>query len=407
MKPLFQAWQAELIKAWEGNGALEFEDEARLQLFRAARLPFVKPWVAAMPDCHTGIGATIGSVIPTVGAVIPAAVGVDIGCGMSAIRLSARRDNFYDLAGIRKAIEKAVPTGRTNNGGKGDRGAWGDIPEIVDKTWATAFEYQYTELCRKHPGAQSKNTFNQLGTLGTGNHFIELSEDEEGLVWIVLHSGSRGLGNRIGTYFINLAKSLCSTWFINLPDPNLAYFPQGTDEFKDYMDAVWMAQAFASSNRDLMMEAVVKLLGCEVHHEPFVNCHHNYVAWENHGGRNMMITRKGAIRAGKGEMGIIPGSMGAKTYIVRGLGSEHSFNSASHGAGRAMSRTKARATFTVEQHAAATEGVECEKGAGVLDETPGAYKDIDVVMAAQADLVEIVHTLKPFLCVKGLGEERS
>jgi tRNA-splicing ligase RtcB len=248
------------------------------------------------------------------------------------------------------------------------------------------------------------NTVTQLGTLGTGNHFIELSTDEEGLIWIVLHSGSRGLGNKIGTYFTNVAKELCESWFITLPDPDLAYLPVNTKEFHDYREAVTLAQKFAWENRQIMLTAVNRVLrtaGLKYEPRELVHCHHNYISWERHYGENIMVTRKGAVRVQAGELGIIPGSMGARTYIVEGLGNRESFCTCSHGAGRAMGRKAAERTFTVEQHAAATAGIECDKTADTLDETPAAYKSIEAVMAAQADIVKPRYILKQFLNVKG------
>lgn len=392
------------IKAWT-NG-VQLEDAAEQQLKNVAELPFIHKHVAAMPDVHWGMGATVGSVIPTKGAIIPAAVGVDIGCGMIAQRLSMKAHQLPDnLSGIRDAIEKAIPVGRTDNGGKNDRGAWGDIPSGPAASWK-AMEPEYLKIIEKHPKAKAFNTARHMGTLGTGNHFIEVCLDEEDNVWVMLHSGSRGCGNRIGTYFIERAKKEMERWFINLPDKDLSYFVEGSELFDDYVEAVSWAQDYAHLNRRSMMLATLK--GIFDHMNlPFavgkeaVNCHHNYVTRENHFGANVWLTRKGAVRAREGDFGIIPGSMGARSYIVRGKGNKESFCSCSHGAGRMMSRGEAKKRFTLADHAKATEGVECRKDAGVLDETPGAYKDIDAVMAAQADLVEVVHTLKQVVCVKG------
>ncbi|MEZ4403472.1 MAG: RtcB family protein [Kofleriaceae bacterium] len=394
------------VKAW--TRGVPFEDEAKAQLTRIASLPFIHKWVAAMPDVHHGKGATVGSVIATKGAIIPAAVGVDIGCGMIAARTSMTASDLPDdLAPLRAAIERAVPHGRTNHGGPGDRGAWHDLPATHAAAWATLAP-GYQAIVAAHPKIGRGVEAIHLGTLGTGNHFIELCLDEAGQVWIMLHSGSRGVGNRIGSYFIELAKHDMRRWFVNLPDADLAYLPEGTDHFVDYVRAVSWAQDYARQNRELMMASVVAALrdarlglptftaGLEA-----VNCHHNYVATEEHFGARVLVTRKGAVRAGVGELGIIPGSMGAKSFIVRGKGNPDSFCSCSHGAGRAMSRTEAKRRFTVEDHAAATAGVECRKDAEVVDETPAAYKSIDAVMAAQADLVDVVHTLKQVLCVKG------
>jgi tRNA-splicing ligase RtcB len=393
------------IKAW--TQGVPFEAEAEAQLRRIAALPFVHKWIAVMPDVHAGIGATVGSVIACNHAVIPAAVGVDIGCGMMAVKTSLSASQLPDdLRPLRLAIEAAVPHGRTDRGGANDRGAYGEPPARTVAAWAELAPGHETILAR-HPRCDLAMRVNQLGTLGTGNHFIELCLDEAGAVWVMLHSGSRGVGNRIGSYFIERAKAEMRRWFVNLPDDDLAYLPQGSDLFDDYLHAVAWAQAYAAANRELMMHATIdalratELLPAFTAHLEAVNCHHNYVSLEYHYGANVIVTRKGAVRARLGELGIIPGSMGAKSFIVRGKGNPESFTSCSHGAGRSMSRTRAKKTFTLEDHAAATAGVECRKDADVIDETPGAYKAIDDVMAAQADLVEIVHTLKQVICVKG------
>jgi tRNA-splicing ligase RtcB len=382
------------------------DDKARDQLSRAAKMPFIFKHVAAMPDVHVGIGATVGSVIPTKGAVIPAAVGVDIGCGMMAARTSLVASDLPDnLEGIRSAIEQAVPHGRDVGRGKRDKGSWGDPPPAIVDAWATLAQ-RFERICDKHPRLKNTNNLVHLGTLGTGNHFIELCLDEDQRVWVMLHSGSRGVGNAIGSFFIELAKEDMRKWYINLPDEALAYFPEGTDHFDDYVEAVGWAQDYAALNRRMMMTNVIRALRSQIA-VPFeteleaVNCHHNYVARENHFGENVLVTRKGAVRAAKGVMGIIPGSMGAKSFIVRGLGNAEAFDSCSHGAGRVMSRTEAKKRVTLDEHIRDTEGVECRKDEGVIDETPKAYKPIEAVMAAQADLVEIVHTLKQVVCVKG------
>jgi tRNA-splicing ligase RtcB len=391
------------IKAW--THGVPFEPEAQAQLRRVAALPFVHKWVAVMPDVHAGLGATVGSVIACKRAVIPAAVGVDIGCGMMAVKTSLRAEQLPDdLKPLRLAIEKAVPHGRTDHGGKSDRGAWHDVPAHHASAWAE-LDVGYQQIVGKHQSSGLQMRVNQLGTLGTGNHFIEICLDEAGAVWVMLHSGSRGVGNRIGTYFIEKAKADMRRWFINLPDADLAYLPQGSKLFDDYLHAVEWAQAYARKNRELMMQNTIAALrgllpAFEAHLEA-INCHHNYVSREHHYGENVIVTRKGAVRARLGELGIIPGSMGAKSFIVRGKGNPESFTSCSHGAGRSMSRTKAKKVFTMADHEAATAGVECRKDVDVIDETPGAYKAIDDVMAAQADLVEIVYTLKQVVCVKG------
>lgn len=394
------------VKRW--TRGVPVEDAALKQLANTARLPFVHKWVAAMPDVHWGIGATVGSVIPTKGAIVPAAVGVDLGCGMMAVETSLRAEDLPEtLAPVRAAIERAVPHGRSGGGRRNDRGAWGDVPKAVGQRWTTELQARFETIVDKHPKIAQSNNVVHLGTLGTGNHFIEVCLDERDRVWVMLHSGSRGVGNRIGSHFIRLAREEMKRWFIHLPDENLAYFPEGTEHFDDYVEAVGWAQDFARINREVMMAAALKALEHAPGVRPFtveneaVNCHHNYVAREAHYGANVWVTRKGAVRAGRGELGIIPGSMGAKSYIVEGKGNRESFCSCSHGAGRAMSRTEARRRFTIEDHAEATKHVECRKDTGVIDETPAAYKPIDAVMAAQADLVEIRHTLRQVICVKG------
>jgi tRNA-splicing ligase RtcB len=391
------------IKAWIRGVALE--DAARQQLENVARLPIVFRHVAAMPDVHWGMGATVGSVIPTEKAIIPAAVGVDIGCGMMAVETTLGASDLPDnLHGVRSAIEAAVPHGRTHNGGRGDRGAWSRIPKAQDEAWQ-ALRGEYERLADKHAKLGRGNDVNHLGTLGTGNHFIEVCLDARDHVWLMLHSGSRGVGNRIGSYFIALAKDDMRRHVANLPDENLAYLEEGARYFADYVAAVEWAQRYAKANRKLMMDAVIGAVAAAV--RPFelgqiaVNCHHNYVAREHHFGRDVFVTRKGAVSARHGELGIIPGSMGARSYIVRGKGNPEAFHSCSHGAGRAMSRGEAKRRFSVADHAAATAGIECRKDEGVIDETPMAYKPIDKVMAAQDDLVEVVHELRQVVCVKG------
>ncbi len=393
------------IKAW--TKGVPFEDAAIAQLNNIAQMSLVHSHIAVMPDVHMGKGATIGSVIPSVDAVIPAAVGVDIGCGMVATKTTLTASQLPDnLAAIRHAFEAAVPHGRTGRGrGARDRGAWHNIPDVVAGEWQK-LEKRFEKICVKHPAIKNSNHVNHLGTMGTGNHFLELCLDENNAVWIMLHSGSRGVGNRIGTYFIELAKKEMERHQINLPDMDLAYLKEGSEYFDDYVEAVEWAQDFAAKNREIMMFNAIKALKKQIPiafetAELAVNCHHNYISRERHFGKDCFVTRKGAVRAQKGEMGIIPGSMGARSFIVRGLGNPDSFNSCSHGAGRVMSRTKAKKVFNIQDQIAATQGVECRKDAAVIDEIPHAYKDIEKVMAAQQDLVEVVHTLKQIVCVKG------
>lgn len=405
---VFQGAKGGLIKAWVDG--VQVEAQARAQLDNIAAMPFIHKHVAIMPDVHWGMGATVGSVIPTKGAIIPAAVGVDIGCGMVAQRTSLTASDLPDnLHALRTAIESRIPHGRTNNGAPGDRGAWGNVSQAGEVRFAAHAE-GLKAISEKHPkiAQAAERAPNHLGTLGTGNHFVEICLDEVDQVWVMLHSGSRGIGNRIGSYFIERAKGEMKRWFVNLPDQDLAYFPQGSDLFDDYFEAVGWAQAYAKTNRQFMLESTLEALatlGKDFTWDSVaVNCHHNYVAWERHFGDNVMVTRKGAVRITPEILGIIPGSMGAKSFIVRGKAGEaamQALNSCSHGAGRAMSRTEAKKRFSLEDHAKAMVGVEARLDADVIDETPAAYKDIDAVMAAQADHVEIVHTLKQIVCVKG------
>ena len=387
------------------------EDTAMEQIENLCKLPFIHKHVAIMPDVHCGYGSTVGSVIPTKGAIIPAAVGVDIGCGMMAVKIEA--DIPDNLSKVRSAIEAAIPHGRSNHGGPDDVGAWENwdaLPTQIQTAWNTMSRtVEWTFIKEKYPeliaGRRGVNTFRHLGTLGTGNHFIELCMDENQEPWVMLHSGSRGIGNRIGTFFIQLAKEEMKRWFCNVPDADLSYFPEGTVHFDAYRKAVHWAQEYARINRELMMDqvmmALAKIMPGLFVTKTAVNCHHNYGERENHFGANVWVTRKGAVRARKGDLGIIPGSMGTRSYIVEGLGNKDSFNSCSHGAGRVMSRTKARNKFTIEDLKAQTEGVECRKDIDVIDEIPGAYKDIDEVMANQSDLVKPIHTLRQIVCVKG------
>jgi len=385
------------VKIWTDD----VDERSKEQLSNIASMPFIHHHVAAMPDVHLGIGATIGSVIATHKAIIPAAVGVDIGCGMLACQLSLTA-NDIDEKSLKKVfdqITRDVPVGR---------GQHQDSRALVDV--AKPFEARLTVMTQKHPEllksfGKFSNWVYQMGTLGGGNHFIEVCLDENNQVWVMLHSGSRGIGNGMADYFIKLARKDMERWMINLPDRDLAYFPEGTEHFADYVEAVHWAQEYAFQNRQSMLDLILtglrrNLPTFEVMNQ-VVNCHHNYVAIEHHYGENVYVTRKGAIRAREGDLGIIPGSMGARSFIVRGKGEPESFTSCSHGAGRRMSRTAAEKQFTEADMVKQTEGVICRKDKGVIDEIPGAYKDIDTVMANQADLVDVVHTLKQVVCVKG------
>ncbi|MGL4667926.1 MAG: RtcB family protein [Saezia sp.] len=394
------------LKMWVKG--VPIEQEAEHQLTMTAQLPIVFKHIAAMPDVHSGKGSTIGSVIPTIGAIIPAAVGVDIGCGMMACRTSLHQDDLprKNWPALREMIEKYVPHGRNPNRRGRDYGAWENPPAIVNKAWAT-LEPEFEALSEKYPRLKKTNNHKHLGTLGTGNHFLEVCFDEQGYVWLMLHSGSRGIGNAIGDMFIKLAQDEAQANELELPHRDLAYFDESSPYFDDYVRGVNWAQKFAQLNREVMMQRTIEALQeflekpFEAYLEEAINCHHNYVQKEHHFGEDVYVTRKGAVSAKAGEMGIIPGSMGERSFIVRGKGNPESFTSCSHGAGRIMSRTAAKKTFTLEDHKAATSGVECRKDMAVLDETPKAYKDIDAVMAAQTDLVEIMHTLKQIICIKG------
>jgi tRNA-splicing ligase RtcB len=385
------------VRVWTDD----VEGDAKQQLANLSRLPIVHHHVAAMPDVHLGIGATVGSVIPTKGAIIPAAVGVDIGCGMIATRLSLTA-NDVDERRLRKVfdqISRDVPVGFNQHG---ERDARTDA--------ARPFQRELRRILEKHPAIEKRVGKNsdwtrQMGTLGGGNHFIEVCLDEAERLWVMLHSGSRGIGNAIGTYFIELARRDAERDQLQLPDRDLAYFSEGAQHFDDYVEGVGWAQDYARANRAEMLELVLAALAR--HLPPFdvtaeaVNCHHNYVAREVHSGERVWVTRKGAIRAGEGELGIIPGSMGARSYVVRGRGAAESFHSCAHGAGRRMSRNEAKRKFSTRDLEAQTAGVICRKDKGVIDEIPGAYKSIDEVMANQSDLVEVLHTLKQIVCVKG------
>lgn len=393
------------LKLWDSHEA--FDTSAMNQLHNLASLPFIHEHVAGMPDVHYGIGATVGSVIATKGAIVPAAVGVDIGCGMMAVKTSLKAHQLPDsLSELRSKIEAAVPHGKKAGRGKRDKGAWKDLPNSIIPVWGK-LEPEYEKIIARHPKAKASNRECHLGTLGTGNHFVEICLDEGDFVWTMLHSGSRGVGNRIGTYFIEKAKEEMERYFIGelLPDQDLAYLVEHSEIFEDYMNAVGWAQDFAMENRKAMMESVLtvmrSLLPNFATSEMVVNCHHNYVARENHFGANVWVTRKGAVRARKGDLGIIPGSMGTGSFIVEGLGNPDSFCSCSHGAGRKMSRTEAKKVISLEEHKKAMEGIEARLDLGVIDESPAAYKEIGSVMKAQEDLVRILHKLRQIVNIKG------
>eukprot|EP01125_Pyxidicula_operculata_P018310 TRINITY_DN64_c3_g2_i1.p1 TRINITY_DN64_c3_g2~~TRINITY_DN64_c3_g2_i1.p1 ORF type:complete len:402 (-),score=41.05 TRINITY_DN64_c3_g2_i1:140-1345(-) len=386
------------IKAFT-KGVL-MDDKAKSQLLNVSKLPFIHSHIAVMPDVHWGIGATVGSVIPSVKAIIPAAVGVDIGCGMCAVKTSLKASDLpNNLRHLRSCIEATIPVGSEEY----------DAPvNGALHSWRELHDKYKNFIINKYPKLHKGNEIRQLGTLGSGNHFLEMCLDEQEFVWLMLHSGSRGVGNRIGTFFIQLAKNDMRTHIKNLPDADLAYFEEGTEHFNDYVEAVEWAQLYAKLNREVMMNRFIDVLRDKKHKLPeftlteeAVNCHHNYVQREYHFGEHVYLTRKGAVSAKKGEKGIIPGSMGTKSYIVEGLGDPDSFHSCSHGAGRAYSRGDAKKKFTIDDHLKATEGVECRKDIDVIDETPKAYKDIDEVIEAQSSLVKVLHVLKQILCVKG------
>jgi len=386
------------VMAWVDG--VEFEDSAREQVAAVSMLPFIHDHIAIMPDVHYGIGATVGSVIATIGAIVPAAVGVDIGCGMVAQRTSLRAEDLPDsLRSIRHALERSIPTGFY---------AHKIVPASVETAWAGQLSERFGWFREVYPKIDNGKALKQLGTLGGGNHYCELVIDEEFRVRVMLHSGSRGIGNKIGTFFIERAKRELEKRGIGLPDNNLAWFDEGTASFDDYVRAVGWAQDYARTNRNLMMARALDALRSPALGLPAftiekqaVNCHHNYVAKETHFAADVYVTRKGAVSARQGELGLIPGSMGARSFVVRGKGNADSFQSCSHGAGRRMGRNEAKRCFTVEDLERQTAGVECRKDAGVLDEIPGAYKDVDAVMAAQSDLVDVEHSLRAVLCIKG------
>lgn len=396
--------EIENVKMWVGD--MEVEQAALSQILNISQLPILAGHMAIMPDVHMGKGATVGSVIPTRSAIIPAAVGVDIGCGMIAAMTNLTADDLPDsLFSLRNAIEKVVPVG-FNEHAKGIPSVSGPYADILRKNLHKTMDQWDHLVMKQHLGrADEKRIARQIGTLGGGNHFIEICLDTENRVWIMLHSGSRGIGNQIGTVAIEMAKEQAAKRAWGLPDADLAWLDEGTAEFDAYIEAMTWAQDYAKFNRDTMLNLViaamkVKFPAMKIVGE-VVNCHHNFTSVEEHFNEKIWVTRKGAVSAQYGQMGIIPGSMGAKSFIVRGKGNPDSYCSCSHGAGRKMSRNQAKKLFTSLDLEQQTAGVECRKDADVVDEIPGAYKDIDQVMAAQADLVDIVHTLKQVLCVKG------
>jgi len=395
-------WHGGRIKAFvEG---VEFEYAAQEQVHNVASLSFIHDHVAVMPDAHAGIGSTVGTVIPTKGAILPACVGVDIGCGMMAVHTSLKASDLPDsLVDLRSGIEDAIP-----HGGLGATSGWagkeGGIPNSIMSRWR-GLEPRFKKICEKQPHLEQANALIHLGSLGGGNHFVEVCIDTDQGVWVMLHSGSRGIGNAIGRTYIAEAREMLTKRGIKVPDKDLAWFAEGEQQFDEYLDAMLWAQDFAMENRKAMMARALQAMHARLPSfgtdQTAVNCHHNFAAKEHHFGADVWITRKGAVRAQQGELGIIPGSMGAKSFIVRGKGNADAFNSCSHGAGRRMSRTAARQKYNVNDLIEQTSGVECRKDRAVIDEIPSAYKDIDAVMAAQTDLVEIVATLKQVLCVKG------
>lgn len=386
------------IKVW----ASDLESEAEEQVRNLAALPFIYKHVAVLPDAHAGRGSTVGTVIATKGAIIPAAVGVDIGCGMAAVMLPFTVDMLggdEQIRALRHSIERSVPVGMYKN-------------KSISETAAASFLALGQPTAKLRDGVWA-NAALQVGTLGGGNHFIEVCQDNSGTAWLMLHSGSRNIGKCLAETHISRAKDLMKEYFISLPDPDLAYLAQGTPEFEAYIKDLFWGQAFARANRNEMVLKSIAAISYHVYKDFRlvadlaeqklfrVDCHHNYTGLENHFGSNVWVTRKGAVSAKAGEWGIIPGSMGTKSYIVQGLGNPESFNSCSHGAGRKMSRTKAKALFSTKDLIEQTAGVECRKDADVVDEIPGAYKSIEDVMSNQADLVKPIYELKQVLCVKG------
>lgn len=382
------------------NWASILEDNTRAQVRMTSEMPFIHPHIALMPDAHLGKGCAVGAVLPTLGAIMPAAVGVDIGCGMIAVRTQFLAGDLpADRKPLREAIEASIPLSKGNyNTDTARDSAQARIEDLEARATNAHF----------NPESYAANWRMQLGTLGSGNHFIEVSLDEEDRVWLFLHSGSRGIGNRIAVHHIKVAQAQCAKWWISLPDPDLAYLVEGTDEFWTYIRELRWAQHFALLNREEMMDRVI---GCfetwaiagdgKVVESERINCHHNYTMQEKHFGKEVWLSRKGAIDASLGVPGLIPGSMGTRSYVVEGKGNRLALNSSPHGAGRAYGRKHAERTFTYEQLEKSMEGIEWSGSKEFLDEIPGAYKDIDIVMEDAADLVEVRHTLRQIVNVKG------
>ena len=375
----------------------QIEESALQQIKNLARMCFIHEHVAVMPDCHYGLGATVGSCIPTLRAIIPAAVGVDIGCGMIAVKTPlTRADLPEDLSDIRKAVEEQIPL----SAGRYNRSVKKTAKLRVEQMEAQAAELDRLDFYNK----VDRNWRKQMGSLGSGNHFIEIVLDETDSVWAFLHSGSRGVGNRLADHHIKIAKALMEKWYIDLPDADLAYLVEDTQEFDDYMTDLGWAQDFARLNRDEMMERILRILRHrfgEFEELDRIQCHHNFTQREHHFGRNILVSRKGAIQAKEGQLGLIPGSMGTASYVVRGKGNAAAFDTAPHGAGRRMSRRAAREKFTMSDFDQLMEGIEVRRSESFLDELPGAYKDVDLVMEQSNDLVEILHTFRQIVNVKG------
>ena len=375
----------------------QIEPQALVQIKNLAKMPFIFKHVAVMPDCHLGKGATVGTCIPTQRAIVPAAVGVDIGCGMVAVKTPfTRHDVGSNLTQLRLDIESQIPLSAGHYNEQIGNNAQSRIQQLEAKAAETERLDFYNKVDR--------NWRLQMGSLGSGNHFIEVVTDEDNNVWAFLHSGSRGVGNKLASHHIDVAKKMMKRWFIDLPDPDLAYLAQDTQEFRDYLTDLSWAQEFALLNRAEMMQRVLNVLA--QHYGEFeelerVECHHNFTQWEHHMGQNILVSRKGAIQAREGQMGLIPGSMGTRSYVVRGLGNRASFDTAPHGAGRRLSRSAAVRAFTMNDFDHAMEGIEVNRSEAFLDELPAAYKDIDLVLEQSKDLVEVVHTFRQIVNVKG------